>query len=246
MTGYEQQKQHPGSLTIGYYTHYINHLNHHCWLKSIELAETTSRFYFPTFHHFSAALRQEAEKLRQEIIRSKRLEAQRRDQAKAEEERIAREAEEKQEAEDAALARLQAMEEAGETAEKAKEKPLVSDPETFSADLAMYRAKTKKTKKVRFLVVAQYQCIILSLYRLVYVVSKQPTSRAIIHPFPITNWLLRILFFSRDRLGFSLPSAYRSCSWQVTVRLINYSRPASRVLICLPIWVLIYMIFVYR
>ncbi|KAA0199198.1 Peptidyl prolyl cis trans isomerase CWC27, partial [Fasciolopsis buskii] len=94
-----------------------------------------------------AALRQEAEKLRQEIIRSKRLEAQRRDQAKAEEERIAREAEEKQEAEDAALARLQAMEEAGETAEKAKEKPLVSDPETFSADLAMYRAKTKKTKK---------------------------------------------------------------------------------------------------
>lgn len=94
-----------------------------------------------------AALRQEAEELRREIIRSKRLEAQRRDQAKAEEERMAREAQEKQDAEDAALARLQAMEEAGETAEKAKEKPLVSDPDTFSADLAMYRAKTKKTKK---------------------------------------------------------------------------------------------------
>ncbi|THD19923.1 Peptidyl-prolyl cis-trans isomerase SDCCAG10 [Fasciola hepatica] len=94
-----------------------------------------------------AALRQEAEELRREIIRSKRLEAQRRDQMKAEQDRTAREAQEKQDAEDAALARLKAMEEAGETAEKTTEKPLVADPDTFSADLAMYRAKTKQTKK---------------------------------------------------------------------------------------------------
>ncbi|VDP89749.1 unnamed protein product, partial [Echinostoma caproni] len=96
---------------------------------------------------FSAALRQEAEQLRREIIKSKRLEAHRLEQKKAEADRLAREAQEKQDAEDAALARLESLESNDGTTDKGSNKPLVSDPDTFSADLAMYRAKTKKVKK---------------------------------------------------------------------------------------------------
>ncbi|KAF6779301.1 hypothetical protein AHF37_00913 [Paragonimus kellicotti] len=93
-----------------------------------------------------AALREEAEQLRREILQSKRLEAQRRNQLQDNLERKEREVREREQAEADALARWEARELMGDEVET-KNKPIVVDPDTFSAELAGYKAKAKKNKQ---------------------------------------------------------------------------------------------------
>ncbi|KAF7255277.1 hypothetical protein EG68_07844 [Paragonimus skrjabini miyazakii] len=94
----------------------------------------------------SAALREEAEQLRREILQSKRLEAQRRNQLQDDLERKEREVREREQAEADALARWEARQLMGDEVEP-KNKPIVVDPDTFSAELAGYKAKAKKNKQ---------------------------------------------------------------------------------------------------
>ncbi|KAF8565650.1 hypothetical protein P879_08295 [Paragonimus westermani] len=93
-----------------------------------------------------AALREEAEQLRREILQSKRLEAQRHNQLQADLEREQRELREREQAEADALARWEARQLMGDEVDT-KNKPIVVDPDTFSAELAGYKAKAKKTKQ---------------------------------------------------------------------------------------------------
>ncbi|CAH8659395.1 unnamed protein product [Heterobilharzia americana] len=92
-------------------------------------------------------LRQEAEELRRQISFSKRAEKNQQSREKEEIERKAREAEEERKQEEAALARWEAKQRSELDGDTAKFQPLVDDLDTFSADFASYKAKSKKVKK---------------------------------------------------------------------------------------------------
>ncbi|CAH8464279.1 unnamed protein product [Dicrocoelium dendriticum] len=93
-----------------------------------------------------AALREEAEALRKEIIRSKRLEMQRESLERIAKERAEKELQEHADAEAVALARWEARELQGEGPEN--NKPVVFDPDTFIVDIAGYKAKAKQAKQL--------------------------------------------------------------------------------------------------
>lgn len=94
-------------------------------------------------------LRQEAEELRRQIALSKRAEKNKQSKEKEELERKAREAQEQKEQEEAALARWEAKQKGELDGDSKTTQPLVDDLETFSADFASYKAKSKKAIKVR-------------------------------------------------------------------------------------------------
>lgn len=94
-----------------------------------------------------AALRQEAEEIRRQITSSKQAELKKKLQQQAELDRKVQEERERQEAEDAALQRWEARRRGELDSGIENTKPLVDDPLTFSADLANYKAKSKKVKK---------------------------------------------------------------------------------------------------
>ncbi|CAH8871711.1 unnamed protein product [Trichobilharzia szidati] len=92
-------------------------------------------------------LRQEAEELRRQIALSKQAEKNKQSKEKEEMERKAREAEEQRQQEEAALARWEAKRKGELDGDTKALQPLVDDLDTFSADFASYKAKSKKVKK---------------------------------------------------------------------------------------------------
>ncbi|CAH8635547.1 unnamed protein product [Heterobilharzia americana] len=86
--------------------------------------------------------RREEARLHEDEAKAKRIEME-----KEEIERKAREAEEERKQEEAALARWEAKQRSELDGDTAKFQPLVDDLDTFSADFASYKAKSKKVKK---------------------------------------------------------------------------------------------------
>ncbi|KAH8868172.1 Peptidyl-prolyl cis-trans isomerase CWC27 isoform 2 [Schistosoma japonicum] len=92
-------------------------------------------------------LRHEAEELRRQIALSKHAEKNKQSKEKEELERKAREAQEQKEQEEAALARWEAKQKSQLDGDSKTSQPLVDDLDTFSADFASYKAKSKKAVK---------------------------------------------------------------------------------------------------
>ncbi|KAK4474923.1 hypothetical protein MN116_002030 [Schistosoma mekongi] len=92
-------------------------------------------------------LRHEAEELRRQIALSKQAEKNKQSKEKEKSERKAREAQEQEEEEEAALARWEAKQKGQLDGDSKTSQPLVDDLDTFSADFASYKAKSKKAIK---------------------------------------------------------------------------------------------------